>query len=202
MTERPHAGPVEQLSAADPVLPSDRGVDAELVRRCRGGERSAFDQLVRNYERPVFNVALRMTHSREDALDITQTAFLKAFERLHSYDPSYRFFSWIYRIAVNESLDLLAARRRGVEPVDEQLPDASGRTPESELGELQFSAALQRAIQALRPEHRAVVLLRHVAACSYAEIAQALELPEKTVKSRLFSARQALREALDREGLL
>jgi RNA polymerase sigma-70 factor (ECF subfamily) len=177
-------------------------VDAELVRRCRGGERSAFDQLVRNYERPVFSVALRMTHSREDALDITQTAFLKAFERLHSYDPSYRFFSWIYRIAVNESLDLLAARRRGVEPVDEQLPDASGRTPESELGELQFSAALERAIQALRPEHRAVVLLRHVAACSYAEIAQALELPEKTVKSRLFSARQALREALDREGLL
>ena len=202
MTESARKGPADQLSGADPVVPSDRGLDADLVRRCRDGERTAFDRLVRLYERPVFNLALRMTRNREDALDVTQTAFLKAFERLHAYDANYRFFSWIYRIAINESLDLLAARPRGAEPVDDRLPDATRRTPESELGEAQFTAALERAIQQLRPDHRAVVLLRHVADCSYAEIAQALELPEKTVKSRLFSARQALREALDREGLL
>lgn len=202
MTESSTKGAGDQLSGSGAVLPSDRGLDAELVRRCRDGERSAFDQLVRLYERPVFNLALRMTRNREDALDVTQAAFLKAFERLHAYDPNYRFFSWIYRIATNESLDLLASRSRRTEPVDDQLPDATRRTPESELGEAQFSAALERAIQDLRPDHRAVVLLRHVADCSYAEIAQALELPEKTVKSRLFSARQALREALDREGML
>ncbi len=202
MTEVPRKGSADQLSDGDPVLPSDRGLDADLVRRCRDGERSAFDRLVRHYERPVFNLALRMTRNREDALDVTQTAFLKAFERLHAYDPNYRFFSWIYRIAINESLDLLASRRPGSEPVDDRLPDTTRRTPESELGAAQFNAALERAIQQLRPDHRAVVLLRHVADCSYAEIAQALELPEKTVKSRLFSARQALREALDREGML
>jgi len=202
MTETPRKGSGDQLSGADPVVPNDRGLDADLVRRCRDGERSAFDRLVRRYERPVFNVALRMTRNREDAFDITQTAFLKAFERLHAYDSNYRFFSWIYRIAINESLDLLASRRPGSEPVDDRLADTTRRTPESELGDTQFNAALERAIQQLRPDHRAVVLLRHVADGSYAEIANALELPEKTVKSRLFSARQALRDALDREGLL
>jgi RNA polymerase sigma-70 factor (ECF subfamily) len=86
--------------------------------------------------------------------------------------------------------------------VDENLPDPERRTPESELGALQLDAALDEAIHSLRPELRAVVLLRHIADCSYAEIAEALELPEKTVKSRLFSARQALRERLAREGLI
>ena len=75
--------------------------DATLVRRCREGDRAAFEQLVVRYQKPVFNAALRLLHDPEDARDVAQTTFLKAFEHLGDYDPSFKFYSWIYRIAVN-----------------------------------------------------------------------------------------------------
>jgi len=178
----------------------DEATDAELVERCRNGDRGAFDRLVRRHERPVYHLALRMLRSPEDARDVVQMAFLKAWERLHAYDPQYKFFSWLYRIAVNESLDQLQRRRR-FEPVDEQLAD-DGVGPERELGDSELAAGIDREIRRMKPEHQAVLLMKHFAGCSYQDIAQALELPEKTVKSRLFTARQQLRDALARAGLL
>src|SRR5215472_2674158 len=85
--------------------------DSALVLRCREGDRDAFERLVIRYQKPVFHVALRLLRTRQDALDVAQTTFLKAFEHLGDYDPAFRFYSWIYRIAINESLNALALRK-------------------------------------------------------------------------------------------
>jgi len=85
--------------------------DATLVLRCREGDRNAFERLVIRYQKPVFNVAVRMLRNRQDALDVAQTSFLKAFEHLGDYDPAFRFYSWLYRIAINECLNALALRK-------------------------------------------------------------------------------------------
>ena len=85
--------------------------DRTLVRRCRQGDQAAFGQLVTRYQRPVFNAALRLLREPEEAKDVAQTTFLKAFEHLADYDPRFKFYSWLYRIAVNESLDVLHARK-------------------------------------------------------------------------------------------
>src|SRR4249919_2474180 len=85
--------------------------DAALVLASRDGNRRAFEQLLARYERPVFNAAFRILHHRDDAADVTQTAFLKAYEHLDRYDPSQQFFSWLYRIAINEAIDLSSRRK-------------------------------------------------------------------------------------------
>jgi len=174
--------------------------DAELVERCRNGQKQAFDELIRRYERPVFNVALRMLRNPEDARDVTQTAFMKAFEHLHGYDANYRFFSWVYRIAINEAIDQ-RSRRRSHEVVDDSFPEP-GAGPDHRLGDDQLTQAIERVIAGMKPEYQSVLLLRHFADLSYEQVAATLELPEKTVKSRLFTARQLMRELLEREGLL
>ena len=102
--------------------------DVALVERCRNGDRAAFAELVIRYQRPVYNAAFWILRKPEDANDVAQTVFLKVVEQLDDYDPRYRFFSWIYRIAVNESLNLL--RRNGHEEAlddDVELPDAGQR---------------------------------------------------------------------------
>ena len=102
----------------------DDGDDAELVNRCLSGDQLAFEPLVTRYQKVLFNVALRMVGNYEDARDIAQTAFVKAFEKLDTYDPRYRFFSWIYRIMMNESLNYLQ-RRKFHEPLDVNLSSTS-----------------------------------------------------------------------------
>ena len=88
--------------------------DGTLVRRCCNGDRHAFEALVVRYEKPVFNAALRMLHDREEARDVAQTVFLKVYEHLGEYDPSHKFYSWIYRIALNESINTLQIGRAHV----------------------------------------------------------------------------------------
>lgn len=172
--------------------------DAELVRRCVRGDRRAFERLVLKYQKPVFNAALRMLRHPEDARDVAQTVFLKAYEHLAEYDPSHRFYSWIYRIALNESINQLNGRKR-VSPVPEDEP-SDGPGPEQEV-DLELSGRrIQAALMTLGDDYRAVIVLRHFLDCSYEEIAEVLQLPEKTVKSRLFSARQLLRGALQTPG--
>src|SRR5258706_14703991 len=112
--------PPRQLSADPPVLGVEEQ-EATLLDRCLGGDGGAFGQLIDRYQRVLFNVSLRMVGNREDARDITQTVFLKAYENLGSFDRKHRFFSWVYRITINESLNHLSRNRR-VEPLDESLP--------------------------------------------------------------------------------
>lgn len=172
--------------------------DQTLVGRCRDGDRRAFEQLVVRYQRPVFNAALRLLHDPEEARDVAQTTFLKAFEHLEGYNPAFKFYSWIYRIAVNEALDALGSRK-SFEPIsEEQADEAAG--PEQQVEGEQVSQAIETALMEIKPEFRAVIVLRHFMHLSYQDMSEVLELPEKTVKSRLYSARQLLRDQLLRHG--
>ena len=168
-------------------------LDRALVRRFLDGDRAAGDELVNRFQRSVFNVALRMLGNVQDAEDVTQTTFGNAFAALDSYDPKYRFFSWIYRMTVNESLNTLN-RRKNVVSLD-------GSFDVPAPGTMSHSAAdaeerVGRALLELKPDDRAVVVLRHFVSFSYEEISAVLDVPVKTVRSRLFTARERLRDAL------
>lgn len=173
--------------------------DEALVQRCLSGDTEAFGELVGRYERPIFNVALRMLRDREEARDATQNAFVKAWQHLDQFDRNRRFFSWLYRIAVNESLNR-ATRRRKADPLDETLEDrASGPADQAERSEQ--ALLVERAVEQLSDTYREVIVLRHWLDLSYDEIAEALHVPAKTVKSRLFSARVRLAEILASMGV-
>jgi RNA polymerase sigma-70 factor (ECF subfamily) len=172
--------------------------DETLVQRCQRGDGEAFGLLVGRYERVVFGAAFRMLGDAEEARDVAQTAFLKALENLHRFDVRYRFYSWLYRIALNEALDLIARRGRQTELTDvhEANDDPARDATAADLG-----AHVQRALAGLTPDHRAVIVLRHYQDLSYEEIAQVLELSDQTVKSRLFEARERLRRRLADAGV-
>lgn len=175
----------------------DKDRDELLVERCRKGDRAAFTEIVIRYQRPIYNAAYRVLGNAEDASDIVQVVFLRVAERLDDYDSQFRFFSWIYRIALNESLNLL--RRNGrEEPLDEEAdpPASESAGPEWRAHEAELSRRVQKALMSMKADDRAVLTLRHFSECSYREIGEILDLQEKKVKSRLFEARQRLRELL------
>ncbi len=167
--------------------------DAELVGRCRAGDAKAFDVLVERHQRVLQSVAFRMLGNREDARDATQSTFVKVFEHLDSYDPDYRFFSWVYRILRNECLNMLR-QRRPTEPVSAEWP-ASG-SPMEMLEASERHKLVQAALLTLPVDQREVVVLRHFAGLAYEEIGVTLGVPAGTVKSRLYAARQRLGELL------
>jgi RNA polymerase sigma-70 factor, ECF subfamily len=141
----------------------------------------------------VFNVALRMLGNVQDAEDVTQTVFGNAFAALDSYDPRFRFFSWIYRMTVNESLNSLKRRRNAVSLDGSFDIPSPGGVSESAV---EAEDRVGRALRELKPDDRAVVVLRHFVSFSYEEISDVLGVPVRTVKSRLFTARERLRQAL------
>ena len=183
---------------APPRVIVDEDTDLALVERFRNGDREAFSELVSKYHRPIYNAAFWILRRVEDANDVTQDVFLRVAERLDEYDSHYKFFSWIYRIAVNEALNLL--RRHGrEEPLDDEVdvPDSERSNPERKVGDAELSKRIHGAMMRLSVNDRTVLSLRHFSELSYQEIGQILELDEKTVKSRLFEARQRLREMLN-----
>ena len=173
--------------------------DHRLVRRCRTGDRAAFGALVEKYQGPVYRLALKMTHSPSDAEDISQAAFLKAYENLGSYDGSHKFFSWLYRIALNEALNHLKYRERFQE-IPPGTPDGEPSQPE-QMEKDEHASTVQQALMELKPEYRSVIVLSHFEELSYEEIADVLRIPVRKVKSRLYSARQLLRIALLHRGV-
>jgi RNA polymerase sigma-70 factor (ECF subfamily) len=174
------------------VLMTGANDDAVWVARCLKGDSAAFETLVRRYQQVLFTVALKLTGSEEDARDVTQNAFVRAFLKLDSFDPSRKFFSWLYRIAVNESLNARRDRRTH-EPLEDRFEAVTGGDP---VERLEASGRVQAGLMALSSEYREVIIMRYFAELSYEEIAEAIGIPEKTVKSRLFSARQRLGEIL------
>lgn len=174
--------------------------DAVLVQRCRNGDRRAFDGLLGRHARQVFSAAYRILHDREDAFDVTQTAFLTAYEHLDRYDAGQPFRGWLYRIAVNQALDVVRARRPAEALAEETLDGEAG--PEQLAERNENDIVMQRALMRLRADYRAAIVLKHLQGCSYEEMATILECPVKTVKSRLFTARQLLREILVAGGRL
>jgi RNA polymerase sigma-70 factor (ECF subfamily) len=173
--------------------------DKSLMERCLKGDRQAFETLLVRYEKLVYNAAYRMLHNPEDARDVTQTVFLKVYEHLDQYDPSRRFFSWVYRITLNESINWLKKSRREVVLEHDTVDHGSG--PAQQAGEAQIGKGMLAALMMIKPEYRAVVVLKHVLGCSYVEISEILDIPEKKVKSRLYTARQLLKERLTQQGL-
>lgn len=167
--------------------------DRAFVRGYLEGQRDAATGLIDRYQKPLYNVALRMLHDVQDAEDVIQTVFLNALLKLRTYDPKYRFFSWVYRMTVNESLNVLKRRKSTVALEEEPgLPAPGSATDQTTEAEDRVGKALKE----LKPDDRAVVVLRHFVSFSYEEIAEVLEIPVKTVKSRLFTARERLRLAL------
>ena len=172
----------------------DKDRDAALVNDCKRGDRRAMAQLVSQYERPVYNAAYRILGNADDAADITQTVFLKVFEHIGDYDPKFRFFSWIYRISINESLNQVK-KRRNQEPLAESQA-SPWRSPEEHMESENLSNRVQGALMELNGEYRTVVVLKHMSGCSYQQISEILQIPEKTVKSRLYTARQLMKKTL------
>lgn len=181
------------------VQHADGPSDDVLVERCLSGQTHAFGTLVDRYQKVLFNLALRMVKDVQDAEDITQTVFLKAYENLDRYDPQFKFFSWIYRIAVNESLNFLK-RQKSHEPLDTDYVSPVD-SPAEVYERHEVSERVGTALLELEPEDRALILLKHIQDFSYQEIAFVFEIPVKTVKSRLYTARQRLKDVLVATGL-
>lgn len=174
--------------------------DAELVRACLSGNQQAFETLVRKYQKPIYNLALRMLRDADDAADVAQTVFVKAYQKLDSFDESREFFSWIYRIAINESINFNKRSRRHDE-YESGVTAALPPTQEAARGAEDLRDDVIEAIERLTMDYQMVIVLRHFHDFSYDEIAEVLSIPEKTVKSRLFSARQQLKEILAAKGI-
>lgn len=174
---------------------SDAQEDAQFVARCLLGDTQAFEPLVQRYQRVFFNVAWRLVGDREDARDVVQGAFVKAWEKLSSFDPRFRFFSWMYKIVLNESLNL-RSRRPLIDHAALVTDLVAPGGPERELFFRDRADRLQVALQGLSESDRQVIVLRHFGEQSYAEIAEILGTTEKTVKSRLHEARRRLGLAL------
>lgn len=172
--------------------------DRLLVQRYLDGDHATASDLVDRYQRRLFNVAYRMLGNEQDAEDVTQTVFGNVFGSLETYDPKYRFFSWIYRMTVNESLNAIKRRKRMVTLEDHlEIPVAGIATDDA----LEVEEYVGKALMQLNPEDRTVVVLRHFAHFSHEEIGDVLGVPAKTVKSRLFTACDRLRSLLlAREG--
>ena len=169
--------------------------DESIVRRCLAGDRDAFGELVTRYEGPLYHVSLRILRDREEARDATQTTFLKAWRSLHTFDGHHRFFSWIYRIAMNEALNR-ATRNKRHDTLDPALPDGH-HGPDREIELDETKRRVQAALMTLPEAQRDVIVLRHWLDLSYEEIADRIGVPLKTVKSRLFEARRRLAGRLD-----
>jgi RNA polymerase sigma-70 factor (ECF subfamily) len=167
--------------------------DRVIVERCLGGDTAAFRTLVERYQRVLFTVAVRMLGDADQATDAAQDAFVSAYRKLQTYDQGHKFFSWLYRILVNECLNVRRTRRL-LEPLDAGL--TSGDNPHRTAEQAELRVSVRSALGRLTPAYREVVVLRHYAGMSYVEMAEALGVPEKTVKSRLYSARQRLGEDL------
>ncbi len=170
--------------------------DASLAARARDGDSQAFVELVARHQDRVFRFVLRMTGSRDEAMDLAQETFMKAWQAMPRWRPDARFGTWLLQIARNGALDALR-RRTVVEfmPLDEDAVVVDPTpTPEAQLHTRQRFGLLDTALRHIAVEHREVLLLREVEELSYAEIAAALDLAEGTVKSRIARARAALVE--------
>jgi RNA polymerase sigma-70 factor (ECF subfamily) len=173
--------------------------DQDLVRRTRHGDLQAFGELVSRYQVSVFNVCMRMMGERRAAEDMTQDAFLRAHERLHTFDDDRPFGPWIRRVAANLCLNQLKRRRPVTIPFEDEMDlsrHQSRLQPETAVIQRERQRTIREAMLELPSHYRAVIELRHYQGLSYAAIAETLGLPLSDVKSHLFRARKQLAKRL------
>lgn len=178
------------------------GDEAELIDRARNGDSEAFGVLVERYQRRVVGVALAVVKNQDDALELAQETFVRAFENLKNFESRSSFSTWLYRIAANLSIDFwrregrhVVLRGEDAQNEIERLPSLQGDSFK-EVSRSELSERLKNALEQLTPEHRAVILLREVEGLSYDEISETLQCPRGTVMSRLHYARTHLRMIL------
>jgi RNA polymerase sigma-70 factor (ECF subfamily) len=181
--------------------------DHRLIAECLQGDPTAFGVLVRRYQDRLFHVAYRLVGNAEDAQDVVQEAFLSAYQALEGFKGDSRFFTWLYRIAVNTAISLkrkqkaalrLDSGRNGELPIDPHDPSEQSR-PGHALEQAEQEQRVQRALQKLSPEHRAVLILKDMEGQKYETMAEVLQVPIGTIRSRLHRARLELRELLEKD---
>jgi RNA polymerase sigma-70 factor (ECF subfamily) len=203
----PFFGTPDNLAASNERKDAASVADPDLIAACRRGDSASFGELVRRHQDRLYNTVFRLVDNAEDAYDVVQEAFLNAYQSLDGFKGDSLFFTWLYRIAVNSAishkrkrrivLSLHAARNgdAGVDPADET--DAS--RPGHALEQAEQERRIQNALNRLSGEHRAVLILKDMEGQKYEAIAEILEVPIGTVRSRLHRARTELREQLERD---
>jgi RNA polymerase sigma-70 factor (ECF subfamily) len=184
------------------LLMASEPTDKQLVKRVQKGDKGAFDLLVLKYQHKIVNLVMRYVRDPEMALDITQDAFIKAYRALPRFRGDSAFYTWLYRIAVNTAKNYLAAQRRRPMDIELDLQDPEQYdlhaklketdTPEAVTISNEVQKTLERAIAALPEDLRTAIILRELDGMSYEEIAQTMDCPVGTVRSRIFRARDAI----------
>lgn len=193
---------------------SDRQVDQLLVERVQRGDKDAFDILVRKYQNKIVSLIGRYIHDHAETLDVSQEAFIKAYRAIGKFRGDSAFYTWLYRIAINTAKNHLVAQRRrpptsDIDPQDAEQFEGYNRlkhndTPEREMVRTEIQERIYATMEALPDELRTAITLREIEGLSYEEIAEAMECPVGTVRSRIFRAREAIereiRPLLGHEG--
>ena len=206
------AEPASRKVPREPGTPADRPaqtpVDEKvLVKRAQTGDLQAYDELVRRYQERIYSTVYHMTANHEDANDLAQEAFIKAYQSIKTFKGGSSFYTWVYRIAINKTINFLKQRRNknqmSLDDLDfnaEHDPDLvaliSERTPRREINLAELQEKLNAAMQKLSEPHRLVVVLHDVQGLSHDEIAEMMDCNVGTVRSRLFYARQQLQAHL------
>lgn len=184
--------------------------ESELLRECRLGDRAAFQELVERYQRRIVSLALGMVHNPEDAMEIAQETFIKAFENIGNFKGESSVYTWLYRIAVNKAIDFRRKQRRQAtvsfdnprpdldreQSYEESLREERPFGPDQQAQAHEVGARVAEAIDELTPDHKAVILLREVEGLSYDEISRVMQCSKGTVMSRLHYARKRLQKKL------
>ena len=184
--------------------------DRDLITSHKDGDETAFPELVQRYETRVYNHCVRMINDREESADLTQEVFLKVFRNIGNYEHTYSFYTWLYRITVNCCIDYIRKRKRQAQSIslsfnttdesssgkEQEIPDITF-TPDRFMRDKETSKMLHEAMSRLSDKMRTIILLKEIERFSYEEIADILNCSRGTVKSRLFRARERLRELLE-----
>ncbi len=206
------AEPVSRKAQSEPAAPAEKPAQGPveeklLVKRAQSGDLAAYDELVRRYQERIYSTVYHMTANHEDANDLAQEAFIKAYQSIKSFKGGSSFYTWVYRIAINKTINFLKQRRNrtqmSLDDLDfnaEHDPDLvaliSERTPRREISLAELQEKLNTAMQKLSEPHRLVVVLHDVQGLSHDEIAEMMDCNVGTVRSRLFYARQQLQAYL------
>lgn len=189
---------------------ASKEADIEMIKEVRDGHPTAYQGLVEKYQNRIYNMIYGMVRNREDARDLTQDAFVKAYQKLDSFRLEASFYTWLYRISMNASIDFIRkSKRRGTTEFDESIAvkESDGAiaefhhadSPSKELERKQLYKSIMGALQKLPEDQRQAILLRELEGFSYQEISDIMGIPEGTVMSRLFYARKRLQQLLTAE---